>query len=85
MPARSTTPRSAAAGTARLAATPRATDSNGAANVPAAYLAVDLVHDAPPDDEEEDFDDDAPRTATLTAVGDAWAPRLAQLAPEDVG
>ena len=53
--------------------------------MPAAYLAVDLVHDAPPDDEEEDFDDDAPRTATLTAVGDAWAPRLAQLAPEDVG
>ena len=60
-------------------------DRLGAANVPAAYLAVDLVHDAPPDDEEEDFDDDAPRTATLTAVGDAWAPRLAQLAPEDVG
>ena len=60
-------------------------DRLGAANVPAAYLAVDLVHDATPDDEEEDFDDDAPRTATLTAVGDAWAPRLAQLAPEDVG
>ena len=55
------------------------------AALPAAYLAVDLVHDAPPDDEEEDFDDDAPRTATLTAVGDAWAPRLAELAPEDVG
>ena len=60
-------------------------DRLGAANVPAAYLAVELVHDAPPDDEEEDFDDDAPRTATLTAVGDAWAPRLAELAPEDVG
>ena len=46
--------------------------------MPSAYLDVELRMVASPEVGEED--DDAPREAVLTAVGDAWAQRLAGIA-----